>query len=201
MRFKAEEVNKTVESELEDYFIGKGYNRFYVQCILKAYRNLHQGDHDARQDIVIQVKEFNAKLNHSRDLLASGTFDAEDYKIIKKDTEEKIRRLEAQIPDLISAEASLEKDLTVCFSNLKYGYRKYKTGSRIAKRAIIGAVYPTNLTYFSEGVRTAKVNDLNACIALINKELRGKKKWTTPELSRLSIMVGDTGFEPVTPCL
>ncbi|WP_084498443.1 recombinase family protein [Pedobacter sp. V48] len=201
VRFKAEEVNKTLEIELEDYFIGKDYNNFYIQCILKAYRNLHQGDPDARHDIVTQVRELNAKLSHSRNLLASGTFDAEDYKIIKKDTEEKIRRLEAQIPDLISAEASLEKDLNVCFSNLKYGYRKYRAGDSIAKRAIIGAVYPANLTYFSEGVRTAKVNDLNACIALINKELRGQKKWTTPELSRLSIMVGDTGFEPVTPCL
>jgi hypothetical protein len=69
----------------------------------------------------------------------------------------------------------------------------------VACRDLIGSIYPENLIYDGTGFRTKRVNAAVQLIYLINKQLDSNKKETNQNISVLSLMVGDEGFEPPTP--
>ena len=81
---------------------------------------------------------------HFLKILTDGRFSAEFEKV---NPQHLLLTIRANDMDLISAVRNLEKDLNVSFSNLQFASRKYRRASSIVKRAVVGAVYPNNLTY------------------------------------------------------
>ncbi|WP_121201949.1 recombinase family protein [Mucilaginibacter gracilis] len=201
VRFKVGDVNTVFEKEFVEVLPKERYTKFYLDCILKAYKLKHKGEDDARKELVDQIREANSRITQARDLLVAGKFEEDDYLATKREAEQLIIRLEAQIPHVISSRKNIESDLSVLISNQKRAWDIWKGGKSAQIRMIIGACYTENMVFCDNGVRTTRINDINHNIRLINKELDVQKKWTTSDLMRLSTRVGATGFEPVTLCL
>ena len=199
VRYKAEEVNDVFENELSAIFPREEFIKFYKDCILKAYKLKHKGEDDGRKQLVEQIRELNAKISRTRELVLDGKFDQDDYLSVKRSAESQIQRLESEIPQLVVSHKNIENDLNVSISNLFRARRIYGEGITVKRRAIIGACYTENMVFADGLVRTTQMNDVCDATALINRKLAGQKKWTTSDLLKLSTMVGNEGFEPPTP--
>ncbi|MES2458476.1 MAG: recombinase family protein [Bacteroidota bacterium] len=199
VRYKAEEVNDVFEKELSGLFPKENYIKFYRECIVKAFKLQHKDEDEGRKKLVEQIRELNAKITRTRELVLDGKFDEDDYMGVKRAAEKQIQRLESEIPQLVMSHKNIEADLNVCISNLFRARRIYGEGNTVKKREIIGACYTQNMVFADGLVRTAHLNDVCYATTLINRELEGQKKWTTSDLMKLSTLVGNEGFEPPTP--
>lgn len=52
------------------------------------------------QELICQISENNDRITKARELLMEASIDANDYKIIKKETEDRMVRLEATLNEL-----------------------------------------------------------------------------------------------------
>ena len=82
--------------------------------------------------------------------------------------------------------------------NLDIAYNKADAPT---KQRIIGSIFPEKFIFQNNQVRTTKVNDVIDRIVNKIKESKGNKKGQQSFYELLPCRVGDTGFEPVTPCL
>ena len=70
------------------------------------------------QQAHIQLNELNKRLSKARDLLLSGDIEADDYRIIKSESEEKINRLEAKLTASVTDTTNVEPLWERAISNL-----------------------------------------------------------------------------------
>ena len=70
------------------------------------------------QQAHIQLNELNKRLSKERDLLLSGDIEADDYRIIKSESEEKINRLEAKLTASVTDTTNVEPLWERAISNL-----------------------------------------------------------------------------------
>ena len=95
----------------------------------------------------MQINELNKRLEKARDLLLTETIDAVDYRLIKTETEKKLKRLEAKLvsspTDFSNIDTILDKALNT-FSRLDYLYIQ---SDIIRKREIISSIFPEKLTF------------------------------------------------------
>ena len=82
--------------------------------------------------------------------------------------------------------------------NLDIAYNKAEAS---LKQRIVGSIFPEKFQFVNNVVRTAKVNEMIDRVCTKIKGLGGNKKGQQSFYELLPCRVGDTGFEPVTPCL
>jgi len=105
--------------------------------------------------------------------------DADDFKIIKDECNEKLRKLEARLADLPAKSSELRsiEGLLDClvekFTNV---LQHYRNSDIEAKRHLISSMYPQNLCFDKNGYRTFYLNEHLRLILLINSRLEGIKK-------------------------
>jgi hypothetical protein len=75
--------------------------------------------------------------------VASGEFDARDFRQIKISSEKQIIVLESQLPEMNLATRNIEKTVTGAISNLYgvYNYNKYDSHDLKRQRSIIGSFF------------------------------------------------------------
>ncbi len=98
------------------------------------------------QQAHIQLNELNKRLSKERDLLLSGDIEADDYRIIKSESEEKINRLEAKLTASVTDTTNVEPLWERAISNLSQLDILYTEGTVTQKRKIISSMFPKNLT-------------------------------------------------------
>ena len=152
----------------------------FSKVVLDEYSNLSRYEIEAKRTCISKITEFNNKLNKARELLLLSDIDPLDYKIIKKDCEDKITRLEADLQDM-PVIAAPKKDLPeivkkaiITLQNLDSIYEKADIAK---KREMIGSMFPENLCFDGLQHRTGKCNEAMSLIYLINNKLNGEKKW------------------------
>ena len=196
-RSKAEEVNAAFIQELKKFVPRKEFINLYKSLLIETYYEQTKEQLDERQTLLAQIKEFEKRISHARDLVSSQQIDASDFREMKLVYTGSIEKLEANLAAL-----SLQTDVN---GLLKNGIERllrldhcYVTGKSMEKRLIIGSIYPENLTFEENRVRTARLNEVVMLIYQINKELEGKKNWTKGAFHPLSSKVHPRGFEPLT---
>lgn len=151
-----------------------------------------------QKEILIQIKDFEDRLSHMRDLLATRQIDAEDYREIKSQYNMKISAFESQLTTLNNDMGNVQSLIEQGLSKIMEISHNLENGSLIEIRNDIGSIYPEKMQFDNNGVRTARRNDFIQHINLINKKLGAKKNGTKVDFSTLSRQVGVAGFEPTT---
>lgn len=123
-----------------------------------------------------EIETANERLGRARNLLVSGDLDADDYRKIKIETEEKINRLEAKLTAGNSKISNIKPLLNKAISHISQLSKLYEEGSTAAKRKIIGSIFPEKLTYEGFECRTTRINEGLRLMLLFSSKLAAKKK-------------------------
>lgn len=113
---------------------------------------------DVRQ-LKTQLEESNRRLAKARGLLLTGDIEADDYRIIKSETEEKINRMEAKLTATASPSINVEPLLDMAISNISQLDTLYEQGTVTQQRKIVGSMFPEKLTFDGFQYRTTRVNE------------------------------------------
>ena len=198
-RTNTEIVNEAILKDLASFVPEIGDMAFYQELIIKEYLNKTNEVQFEKKEILLQIKDYEDRLSHARDLLATRQIDADDYRDMKSQYSAKISMLESQL-------TRMNNDADNVQILIKRGVKRVfeikealKDGCLSEIRKDVGSIYPEKIVFEESKVRTARRNDFIQYINLINKKLRQNKNGTKVDLSTLSRQVGKTGFEPATP--
>ena len=198
---KAEEVNDTFVSHLQEYSLNTTAATLFKSVILDVYSNDYYSTASEKKQYVERITALNNKITKARELLLNDALEASDFKAVKVEAEREIIVLESKICDLNSNKMSVgevEKTLDAAIINLACINSLYCKSDNYTKRKLIGSIYPKKFTIEDVKVRTAKPSEIFEFIYLINSKLYANKKGTNDNFYRLSQEVIPTGFEPVT---
>jgi site-specific DNA recombinase len=194
-RFGAESVNELFVKELQQYVPRKEYKKIYTTLIVEAYKEQTKDKQLEKARLINQINDYENRLSKARDMLMTNQIDAIDYKDIKSDYGSKLMQLQARFAGLNTDNDNIETLLNSGIENLYRLHSVYQYTEFVACRDLIGSIYPENLIYDGTGFRTKRVNEAVQLIYLINRQLDSNKKETNQNISVLSLMVGDEGFE------
>ncbi len=141
------------------------------------------------------------RITKARELLLNDDIEPEDYKIIKREAEEKIIRLEAKINNLSVNGNNFEDINGILYKaveNLKNLDMLYLNADIKGKRNIIGSIFPEKWCFDGATHRTGKLNEAAHLIYQINSNLEANKNRTRTKIRTQSGIVHPSGFEPET---
>ncbi len=198
VRFKAEEVNTYFQKQLKKFTIMKGNLEFYTILILKAYTGLKGTEKDARQQVLDEMKEQQARMSKAMDLMLKDQLDPAEYRAIKVEAEKKLSVLEARLPEVVQSTRGLDITIKRALTNFVDLNERFYRQDIKKQREIFSALFPGRVVYSDLKHRTGRMNDIAVNIALINRELTPKKNWTKSRFYSLSSQVVSAGIEPAT---
>jgi len=197
-RYKADIVNHAVQEELEKFIPLPGMAELYKLVVLDIYKTHKGNTYDERRELTGQIAKLNTKLANARELLFDEKLEAEDFAIMKKDCEEKIKRLEVLLSEARVQKtntASIDEMVLKAIEALSKLKKLYFDGDALTKRAILGSIYREKLRFDGNGYRTQRINEAALLIFQINKQLEVKKNGKERDLLRLSRSVARRGIE------
>ncbi|UUC47415.1 recombinase family protein [Flavobacterium cerinum] len=197
-REKATEINDKFIEELKRYVKPLPVLKLYKETIVLAYQNRTKNNRSDIHLIKTQLKESENRISKARDMLLEGHLEPDDYKKIKTEGEEKIRRLEASLTSANESVPNIKPLLESAISNISGLDVLYEKASIERKRKIIGSIFPENLTFVGSEVRTVRVNEALRLMLLLSSELGGKKNGANLSVLDLPQDVTTEGFEPPT---
>lgn len=200
-RQKAEYVNREFLKEIKKYVPHPAIIELYKTVIRDVSQNQSYHLNNKRRLFLNQIEEQNTRISKSRDLLLSGSIEPSDYKLIKKEAEDKITVLEAQIASYSESARNIESMLEKAASAMSSLDVLYANGDVIQKREIIGSMFSEKWVFDGRRHRTGKVNEAISLMCQITNELREEKNGTSTDFKHLSQQVARRGFEPLTPGL
>ena len=198
-RFRAESVNEQFINELQKYLPRPEYTKLYTVLIAEAYKEQTKGIQGEKRQLLAQIKDYENRLSKARELVVTNQIDSSDYREMKSDYGGMVTKLEAKLSGIINEKEDIEGLLNQGIDNLLRLSTSYEGGTFVECRGLIGSIYPENLTFNGTGFRTTRINEAVQLIYLINNEIDGNKKGTKKNISSLSLVVGNEGFEPPTP--
>ena len=201
VRYNAKRVNDDIVREIRKYVSPLPELQLYKEVIVSVFNAKTRLQRNDVQQLNSQLNEANKRLSKARDLLLAGDIEADDYRTIKSESEEKINRLEVQLTASVMDTTNLEPLWDKAISNLSQLDILYTQGTVIQKRKIISSMFPENLTFDGFQYRTNRINEAINLIYLIDRKLEVKKNGTNPNISDLSQEVNWLGLEPRTHTL
>ncbi|WCT14954.1 recombinase family protein [Mucilaginibacter jinjuensis] len=198
-RYKADEINNSIIMELEKFIPRPGMAELYKMVIMDIYKNNRGSIQDERKDLMDKIERLNDKLANARGLLFDGKVEPEDFVIMKKDCEAKIKRLEICLTEIKvqhSSFASLDTMILKAIEALSDLKNLYLKSDVVKKREILGSIFRKKLRFEKSEYRTGDLNEVVTLIFQINNQLGHKKNGKERLLKRLSRPVLRAGIEP-----
>ena len=110
--------------------------------------------------MLAEKKDYEGRLSHIRDLLATQKIDASDYNVMKSNFSDVINKLEAKLSGVDIEKEDMEELLQNGVENLLRLHECYENGDWAESRALIGSIYPENFLIEKNEFRTARVNEV-----------------------------------------
>ena len=192
------QANEKIVYEIRKYVRPLPKLQLYKEVIVSVFKAKTRLQRNDAQQLKTQLDEANKRLSKARDLLLSGDIEADDYRVIKSECEERINRLEAQLTASVADTTNVEPLWDKAISNISQLDVLYLEGTVTQQRKIISSMFPEKLTFDGFQYRTNRVNEAINLICLIDNKLEGKKNGTSLNISDLSQEVIPLGLEPRT---
>ncbi len=196
-RHRADDANKIIVAEIKKYAGGLPELDLFKEIIRSTYNQKTKLQRNEVQQLKTQLDDTNKKMVRARDLLLAGEIGADDYRIIKSESEERTRRLEVMLTSSVVDISNIEPMLEKATANMAHLDILYENGSVAQKRKIVGSIFPEKLTFDGLHYRTTRINEALCVLQMITSKLRGKKNGKSPFSSDLSHEVIRIGFEPM----
>jgi site-specific DNA recombinase len=197
-RFRAEKVNGSFLKDLKKYIPKPEMELLFKTVLAECWYDQTKNSRDGKKEILSQMKEIEERLGYIRELLADKKLEPDDYRVMKSDYTNKLERLELRLSTVPTTEFNINGLLDQGLANFFRLDKIYENGNMIQKRAVIGSMYPENLTFDGFLVRTTRVNEVARLAFNISTGLRGNKKGQKSKISPLSWVVTPSGFKPET---
>lgn len=201
LRIKAEDINDKFVQELFKIKANQNSQEFHAAIIRKAL-NIDEADQSKKTaHLKTEIEKRKAAIDKARKKVLDGIWEDDDFLETKKQYQPEIVEMERQLANADDSDSSLEEEIAFCTQFIANLPEFYLQSDLIARRQIIGSIYPENFTYSENSIRT---NRLHAAIELIcrssgdSKDLENKK---ASEFGGFSNVVNRIGFEPMTCCL
>ncbi|MEO7045334.1 MAG: recombinase family protein, partial [Ferruginibacter sp.] len=107
-RHKAPEANEMIVDEIRKYVRPLRSLKLYKEAISTIYKSKTKNQRSDVQQLKVQLEESNRRLTKARELLLTGDIEADDYRTIKSETEERINRMEAKLSAAVSPSINIE---------------------------------------------------------------------------------------------
>lgn len=195
-RFKAEEANAAFVEEIKKYTPHPAVVTLYREVVSEAYNRDHKAERDERKAVLAQMDEQNCKLSKARELLLSDAIEPADYKAIKAECEEELRKLEAKLSSAPPKRESINEVLEKACQTLGNLDVLYLNGTVEQRRRLIGSIFPEKLCFDESGYRTARLNEAVRLIYKLGTAFSEKEKGQTGDFTSLSHQVIRLGLEP-----
>jgi site-specific DNA recombinase len=198
VRYKAPEVNAKVIDEIRKYVQPLPRLQLFKEVIVNVFKAKTRVQYNEVLQLKIQLEESNKRLSKARELLLSGDIEADDYRTIKSESEERINRLDAKLTASVTDTTNIEPLWDKAISSISQLDVLYEKGTVTQKRKIIGSMFPEKLTFDGFQHRTTRINEALVLMLLMNSKIKGKKNETNPSFSDLSHEVTPARVEPAT---
>ena len=198
-RYKADVMNKEAAKMLKRYVPVAGMNELYKLVVSDIYRIYKGSSHVGRKEISEEISKLNGKLANARDMLFDEKLDHDDYKTIKRECEEKLKRLEIALTEAKvqnSNQLSIDNILLKAIEALSKLNELFLDGDILKKREVLGSIFREKLGFDGFNYRTGRISEPAKLIFRINKELKHEKNGKDRLPNRLSRSVLRAGIEP-----
>ncbi|WP_198293523.1 recombinase family protein [Algoriphagus resistens] len=197
IRFRAKDVNESFQKFLSGFTPKKGMLELFEKLFNEAFLKGNNIDLNEKKKVKSEIERLEQKISKSRDLMIDEKLDVEDYRIVKRNCEQQIERLEAKgtkiesflaqdIPEKVKKALEMAERLDLFF----------ESANLEIKRKMIGSIFPENIVFDGTQHRTARVNEFCSAIYLINRMIVFKKIGPKSNFSTLDRFVGLPGLEP-----
>ncbi|WP_170245704.1 recombinase family protein [Flavobacterium daemonense] len=197
-RINSDTANEIFINNLKQYIPMREIKNVYTIVLSECYKEQTKEVFEEKDRIMNQIKDYEKRISHARDLLSTQQIDAVDYRDMKSDYGDMVNRLELKLSAIETDSKDIEGLLKAGIENLLKLNEYYDTGNWADSRDLIGSIYPENFTISENEFRTTRINEVVWLIYYINRQISLNKKGTKKNISSLSQVVAGTGLEPVT---
>lgn len=198
-RYKADIMNENMADELKKFVPKEGMEEIYKEVALDVYKKFKGATHTGRKEIVAEIESLNTKLSKARDMVFDDKLDTDDFRKIKRECEDKIKRLELSLAEAKGHNSnilSIDRMISQAINALNQLRKLYLSCDVLKKREILGSIFRENIRFDGMNYRTTRLNEGAELIYLITKELKGNKNGKSRLSERASRQVPNAGIEP-----
>jgi site-specific DNA recombinase len=197
-------VNTLFERNLSQFVPKPGMAELFKAVICDSYMENGGKSLSNRNQKIAQIAEQNNRKTRALELLISKSISSEEYRKIRKESENTIAICEAELKELnqrINQDLDIAGLADLAVANLINLTECYATADSEVKRAIVSSIYPEKWVFDGEIHRTPEINEAAQLIYHINRKLRHKKTGIKFLEKFYSGNVIPLGFEPRTTTL
>lgn len=141
-RLRAEFVNDIFVNDLKKLVPRPEYLELYQLALQEAWYDETKHMHDDKRQISNQITELEGRLTYLRELLSTQKIEPEDYRKMKADYTDKIKKLLGKMANSSQTPVDFDGLLNAGLQNLMNLEQLHKNGDIVKKREIIGSIYP-----------------------------------------------------------
>lgn len=139
-----------------------------------------------------EIEKLQSRLKNARVLMLDGELSSYDYKEIKIETENEIKRLSMKLNDLKSNNDDIMSDIDFCIALFTHIDLYYQVADIETKQQIVSSVFPEKLTFEKNICRTDYIEEAAVSLCLRNNDLKGTINKKHPFFGMLSCNVART---------
>ncbi|AGA79373.1 MULTISPECIES: recombinase family protein [Cyclobacteriaceae] len=159
-RIRVEELHQVFEGELRKFIPRKEMSAIYRKIIAEAYYELTQNEQKIKKQLLHQLKDYENRVSHIRNLLAMQKIEPTDYLEIKRQYDSVLTGLKEKLDNICRSlpkiESLLEKDIMELMA-LDSIFEESKTED---KRSLIHTIYPQKLLFYGTLAEEVKPDDI-----------------------------------------
>ncbi|KGO95042.1 resolvase [Flavobacterium subsaxonicum WB 4.1-42 = DSM 21790] len=198
-RHRAEEANELFERELRKFIPHPAIKELYKVIVGKLFADYSRPENDERRRIADEIDRLSEKMSKARNLLLTDVIDANDYKVLKEETEISIKKAESKLNTIGNKKFSqpqVEKLMDKAITTLSRLDTHYGNMVLSKKRELIGSIFPEKIVFDGKEYRTPRLNEAARLIYMINNDLYSTKNRKGHKSAYLSGQVESPGIEP-----
>lgn len=157
-RVNSERVTEAFDEELKRYIPKSEILEVYQRIVNETYYEMTSDIQLSKKQVLGQLNEYEKRMSHIRDLLATDKIEAADYNDFKTQYVATIEQLNNKLDSLNRKVPCLEGLLSLGLENLMRLDKVLTEGNNEEVRAIVNLIYPEKLTFNGKGRIAGKVN-------------------------------------------
>jgi DNA invertase Pin-like site-specific DNA recombinase len=194
-RQKAEVVNEEFEDLLSLLKPKINSIKLFTNIVKNKIKNNQVSTKTEVEKINREISKQNQRISNARVLMLDGEIDAQEFKLMRIDIEEKITKLTLELSQAMSNIKNIGSKVDMAVELLLNFDKHYKQSETAIKRRIASSVFPSGLVFGNSKVRTLELNKVIARIYSINGGYSGSKKRKHTNFGMLSHRVDPERFE------
>ncbi|MBB5441330.1 hypothetical protein HDC92_005038 [Pedobacter sp. AK017] len=195
-RVNANTLNDEFIKLLQKFAPIQGMEDLYVRVIEYHYHLKIKQSNNFKRPIIKEIEEVEVRQKRIRELLIDKSIDANDYRQMKRECDEKLNRLEADLRRTDIETFGVKKIFENLVNTLVEIDLFFKDAEVERQRGIVATIYPHKFELQNSECRTPLTNSGAAFIYNLNGILGQKKNGTELDFTSLSHQVIPLGFAP-----